>query len=658
MTTAHGSADSRNTLSSGTILATFVCAAVVLCAVSYDPHRSFANAGYTPVLIDELNDSGARLNTYASLTGSWQFSPIGLNLAPGEQGDLTLRLPGGGQILRLSLLSASNGWIRISISCTSFGGRSRVIANTRLDPSARLHLDQCVAQPDGMMIVRVQGEHDGLPGTDPIVNALDRLEIHRERPLPAVARTYALVTLLLIVVVAVGSATQSRVRIIAVTGFITTLLAWMVLTNARWLGVIPLFGLTVITGPILMSVVAAILLSIVAPYSKNRALAGAVPGLVLAVLVAIAVALRWEQVHLQLGVRLWPDTETVQLIIRQMTHPYDTDFREPLWVWAGWTSKALVGDTPMALRLVSFIASVCIVPVTYLLGRDYGASKLLGLLAAAMITTHEHLIAASSQGHRTELLILAITAATYFALIHDIRSRYRAVGLAVTSAAMMLTSLSSAVVAGPLILWAAYKHRLRTRYLLAIATIVIITLTPHVLYNYQNFGTYSYFATRLVPVFYRNHEFMVVRNTGCDGCPSRDDFIRDSYSGQPISMSAYLFEMHTTGEVMSRMIDGFRIALLRPGPELSALIGSGSALRYGLYIAGLMCVLLSRQRVILLVFLLALNLTAFVVPLGLELRLLTAPAAIAAFVQAAPLVMACLWLRRRWRGWETTVHSV
>lgn len=389
------------------------------------------------------------------------------------------------------------------------------------------------------------------------------------------------------------------------------------------------------------TLIAEVLLGLLACASLTqswRPVRDRLPILTVAGLSVVALGLRWGFLQTQLQAPLWPDTESVQHWSLAMSHPYDTIVREPLWPWIAWVFQTLFGQGPLAMRLLSIVASVLIVPVAYLLGRDYGKSRLAGVIAAGIITLHAYLIYSSAQGHRTELLILGITAVTYFGLVGGIRRRHRVAGLAVSSAALLLTSLSTIVIVAPLTLWAGYRHRLPLRDPVTVFTVVAVVITPHIAYNYQKYGTYSYFSTRRVPAFYRNYEFIAVRGTGCDGCPSVEEYRASSFSGRPVSMGEYLFTLHTPGEVAARTYEGYMMSFLRRGRELEALIGGSSWIRYGLYLAGSLIALATYRRELLVVMLLTLNLTAFVVPLGgVDVRLLTGPVVIAALLQATPI---------------------
>jgi 4-amino-4-deoxy-L-arabinose transferase-like glycosyltransferase len=381
------------------------------------------------------------------------------------------------------------------------------------------------------------------------------------------------------------------------------------------------------------------------PRVRNR-----LPILALAWLSIVAVESRWAFLQAQSAIPLWPDSASMVRLSLAMTHPFDTGFREPFWPWIAWVFQQLFGPGPTAMRLMSFVASVLIVPAAYLFGRDYGRSRLAGLIAAGVISVHGYLIESSAQGHRTELLILGITAVTYFGLVDGIRRRNRIIGLTVSGSTLLLTSLTTMVVVLPVTLRACYKQHMRVRDLLPILAVMSIVITPHIAYNYQKFGTYSYFSTQRVPIFYRNYEFMAVRRTGCAGCPSDQEYRASRFSGQPISMGDYLFKLHTPAEVAARTFDGFVISFLRRGRELDALMGGSSWIQYVLYLLGSFIALTTYRREVLAVMILTLNLTAFVVPLGgIDVRLLTGPVVIAALLQAVPITVAAGWFATRWK---------
>ena len=416
--------------------------------------------------------------------------------------------------------------------------------------------------------------------------------------------------------------------------------SWAAASNPFGASLVSIAGRTFMSGPAVSVATLLILLAVYAWFRRIHSLIDVLPRLALAWLMMLAVDFRVQSLALEYGKTLWPDVTSVQDVLSVMTHPYDTGVREPLWPWALWISQKLLAPNELALRLVSLAASVAIVPVAYLFGRDYGHSKLLGLVTAAFMTTHGWLIGSSVQAHRTELLILGATAVAYFALVDSLERRRRLLGLTVAGAALALTSLATMVVTFPLALWAWYRDRLRIRDVGIVLAVTAVVLAPYIAYNYARFGTYSLFTTRYVPMFYRNLEFVALKGTGCRGCPTLEEFRRSNYSGDPISMGEYLFGLHTPAEVASRMSEGFTMTYLRPGNELAAVVGGASLLRYGLFLIGSVLELTTRRREILALFPLSLNLTAFVVPLGIEVRLLVGVAVFAAYIQAVPVALA------------------
>lgn len=390
--------------------------------------------------------------------------------------------------------------------------------------------------------------------------------------------------------------------------------------------------------------IAAVLIAVLVLFRRTQPGADrSMAALAVVWLTAIALVSRWNQLDAVRGERLWPDVEYVRALVAAMQHPYDTGSREPLWLWLEWLAEAALGRAPTVSRLVSLAASVIVVPATYAFASAYGRSRLLGVLAAGAVAGHTYLTFSAAQGHRTEWLVLEYLAVSYFAFVEPMSPRTRVAGLAISSAALVLTSLNGVVLLAGLLPWSVYRGRLRFRQALVVAALCAAALAPHVAYNYQRFGTYSYFTARAVPLFYRNLEFVIRRQIGCEGCPTPAEFAKDAYSGSPVSMAEYMFGMHTPAEVAGRIVGGFYQAFLKLGPDLAALLGGGR-IRWVLFLAGLIIVAFGRMRELLLVPILSLNLSAFVVEVGLDVRLFTQPVGVAMLIMSLPAYYFLRWV--------------
>jgi hypothetical protein len=119
-----------------------------------------------------------------------------------------------------------------------------------------------------------------------------------------------------------------------------------------------------------------------------------------------------------------------------------------------------------------------------------------------------------------------------------------------------------------------------------------------------------------------------------------------SYSGRRINMFEYLFELHAPREVIRRITVGYA-ALVVPTALLRQVLGWSSIPIYLCYLIGLGVAAFTRARELLLVPALSVNLLAFVIPLGIDSRLVLhlAPfAAILIVMGAAAVCRGAMWL--------------
>lgn len=183
---------------------------------------------------------------------------------------------------------------------------------------------------------------------------------------------------------------------------------------------------------------------------------------------------------------------------------------------------------------------------------------------------------------------------------------------------------------------------------------MLLLLAPYLMYSYQKFGD-PFWTVNITAKWFRNYEFVEVKRIGCEGCPTLEEFKRDSYTGQPITTFQYIFGMHSLSEVISRTIQGYADLLFLPNDLFWIQIGVTVFAFYYLYLLGLGFVVLSRYREFLLLLLVTINWTAFLVPIGyFDPRLVIY---LAPFMTFAPVF--AVWSLALWvvQGWKWLYHS-
>lgn len=338
-----------------------------------------------------------------------------------------------------------------------------------------------------------------------------------------------------------------------------------------------------------------------------------------------------------------PDAITYMKLAELMTSPYDTGLREPFWIWmiAGWFK--LMGASPLSLRLLTFLLSMLVIWVGFAFARGYTGTPIVGLLVAAALAMNPFMVTLSARGLREEAYLLAILALASLLLVPHPRltTRSGALGLAVAGGAAQLLRFNSYTFLAPLLLWWVWQKP-KERLVAVMIPVLFITAVsiPHLRHNAAQFGD-PLFSVNAHFMWSRNYEFVVLKETGCDGCPSREEFEANPVSGARIGAFEYVFGMHTLGEVLRYTADGYARMYLAPTELFEIQSGTRSLWLFFAYLTGLGVVLLSAWRALLLWILLLANGVPFAMSLGIDARL---------GIQTAPFITVILAIGLHWLG--------
>lgn len=327
-------------------------------------------------------------------------------------------------------------------------------------------------------------------------------------------------------------------------------------------------------------------------------------------------------------------------IARAATSPYDTHFREPLWIWmnTGWLT--VVGWDAPQVRILSLIMSLIMVAVAYKVFRDYTGRPLIGGLVAVLLFMNPYLIRLSVRGFREEAYAATVLAVVYFALVPTpaLSLRVQVVGLALAGAAMQLLRFNSYAMVLPLLLLWAWRKAEGKRILAAIPILFILAVSiPHVLHNDKVYGDPLYSINMHVS-WYRNYEFSVAKGAPCEGCPSREEYFVTPYAGPPVTPFQYLFGMHSLGEIAITTLKGYWTIYLTPTEWFAVQTGTRSLAGYALYLLGLGLVLASRYREMVVLIMLLANFLPFLSTYNMEARIAVYTVPFVTFILAYGLV--------------------
>lgn len=603
--------------------AIFVTLAALLAISLRGVWRPLAAADVQLIADEDLNNLQAAPNRQVIVSGSALLVEDGIAIVREAHAEVRLIFPERQDGLRANALRvwmSRAGGSSNRIECSTDSGRTFTpVAEEVNGAGARLALPQCVTTGALMLRIRLDGSNIGDASAHLAIDKVQLLAVSGISTAPDLVQLTTGWILLAIVIVGASRLTRG-ITLSIVAGAITLGLV----TVAHYLRP---ESFTPQTSTRYVSVVSAAGLAILASnaawqWFRDRAIESSTHALAVAFVMTLAFQGRWSALVSSLEEPPSPDVATVLGLIRGMTGPYDTAVREPLWLWGVRAAEWAWGDNGLAARMFSLICSLLLVGLTYLFARTYLRHRMAALIALCVVGLSPTLVDSSIAGHRTELYGAALLIVALSALSNGWKPLARTCGLVSGVSLTVLTQSAGVLPAFAAALWCCVRGRIRLRQFALVAVIATAVILPHALDNQRHYGQAFYFARTAVPTFYRNYEFMMRGGPGCDGCPTPEQLRRSSYSGRPATMFEYLFRLHTLREVVGRTALGYVQVFLLPTSHSAAILGSSSRLLFIVYLVGFVVAVATPAREVLLIPLLSVNLLAFIVPIGLDERLL------------------------------------
>jgi hypothetical protein len=591
------------------------------------------------------------------MEGDWTWTSRGATLHPGQSGQIILRVQNDPGARLIALLHGQGGaGFHVGVSVSGDGRRYREVARGALEERLRIDLTPALGEWNQVWI-RLSAAVEPGAGRN-VQAALSHVRIMRDRVKQAVHPTVPLAAMLILT------------PLLAYVAFSAKRPQWAVLSSLGVLGALAVLseivtqadpgyrcGITrylwwldpIVQDPSCSAYLVlpyALLLGFFAWHVWVRR-----PSLVLQeewarfALIGIVVwgaALRFEELSSWYWVALDPDAMYYQNVARTMSSPYDTGSREPLWMWVYKAWSMLAGDTEPSFRLLTVSLSLLVIYASYRLFRDYTRQPFVGLLVALLLSLNPYLVRLSVRGLREEAYMLLILCFIYLVFV---RTRERslpaeAIGLALSGAAIVLLRLNSYVFVVPLLLFWAWKrsaeHGRRSWMALAlIGGFLAVAVAPHLVHN-EGLSGDPLFSLNNLATGTRNKEFIIVKGTGCPGCPTAEQVRQNLFAGPSVTTFEYLFGMHSLRELTGGLAEGYWNMYLWPSDLYRVLAGQQFLLlTYGFYLLGLVLLLWSRYREMLLVVLLLSNIVPFFLAMKiLDVRLVMHVAPFVAFIVA------------------------
>ena len=315
-----------------------------------------------------------------------------------------------------------------------------------------------------------------------------------------------------------------------------------------------------------------------------------------------------------LDAKLDPDVMSYMQIAAKMRSLYDTDHREPLWIWATRSWLDVAGWGAYEMRLLSLLCSLGLILAAYKFFSDYTGQWMVGAGVAWLLSVNPYLVQLSVRGLREELFAIAILGVAYLVFVRPpaVPLYAQAAGLALGGAVMQLLRFSSYPILLVLLAYWGWRQAPGRRrvVLLPLAFIVAVSI-PHMVHNVKLYGDPMY-SVNIHFSWFRNYEFVVRKGQSCEGCPDREQFFVTPYAGPRVTAMEYVFGLHTVGEVVRDTFEGYRRMYLARTEWFRVQSSTDSDLGYALYVVGLGALLMGPRREVLFLVLVLANVLPFI----------------------------------------------
>ena len=341
--------------------------------------------------------------------------------------------------------------------------------------------------------------------------------------------------------------------------------------------------------------------------------------LMILLLVILGFYLRWPQLVEKAGHPLDPDAQGFLAIAQNERGLFQTScniapyIREPFFIWFIRATFLIAGNrTDSALRFLTLLLSLCVIPATYYAGKQW-FDAFPAFLAAFFSAVNPYFVSMSVRGLRMELSILSVLLLlTCLARLSE-KDKWSPVRLGFAAGVCALIRITTLSFTIPLTLYFGFKNKSKPLSLALSLIIPFILVSPHLYFNYKAQGD-PLFSSNIHARYYRNREF-----AGKPGFPTQDEAAKDPYAGKKISMREYLLGLHSLAQVFQKTFKGLVNIFLRSYVR-GGLLGY-SKIFFLFYLFGCGVTLFSRRWEWLMIAVILEAPSAFLASLGLDWRL-------------------------------------
>ena len=332
------------------------------------------------------------------------------------------------------------------------------------------------------------------------------------------------------------------------------------------------------------------------------------------------------------------DAQNYVLFAKSMSFLFDTQMREPVWIWLVRLFMTIFSDPDRAVKCLGIVLFILTNVVLFLLVSKIFRSPWSGILAVIFFGLNPYLQDLAARGLRDNAFnLLTLTTSL---ILYTLNARrplwWTLLILTVATFSLMGVRINSFL---PLLIVypiSFYRSGIPVKWSFVPIVLSLIFITPYFLYCKEKFQDPLYSANHHAK-WWRNHEFVRIKNVPCTGCPTLKEMQeRGGYEGGPVTTFEYVFKMRPLKDLISNTISGylymflppykwlFKIFHMKPNSNVfNRTLSSTYFPVHWFYFLGLFSLFFFDFYLIFLLPIAILNLIPFTVSLGMDERIFT-----------------------------------
>ena len=333
---------------------------------------------------------------------------------------------------------------------------------------------------------------------------------------------------------------------------------------------------------------------------------------------------------IQWNAPLQPDVQTYVLIAKNMSHPWDTVPRESFSIWVTKLALIMFNDENWGMRVVGtsfFLATSFLI---FLIGRNAFDNFWAGVIGQTMFLSNAIVFSVGLSATRDGYFTFAIAGFVLCLFSKDkyVTARWRLIGLCVFFGIIVGVRLTAAVPTLFILMLYVFINRRPIDFLWVPIVVGLVVTVPFLAESQLKTGDMMY-SSNIHAKWWRNYEFVVLKKTGCKGCPTLEEINKSTYAGENLTLNYYMFGLHDYRELIKETADGMRKIFFFPSQIWEELAISSRWSNkfiqkrefFILYLIGFVIVLFNAQWLLPASFFFWINFLAYTVHIQMPFRL-------------------------------------